>query len=105
MQSKSVNKPASSDKLGALHEALAIVIAAQVSERASDIDEDGVTISEYYTATPALLTVAARFLKDNDITCTEEDSEGLSDLAEELKKKKKRGKVAKISHIDEAAYG
>ena len=73
------NKPATDAALGALHEALATVIASQVKATMQEFDEEGNVIegAETYSATPALLTVAARFLKDNNITCTVEDSKRL----------------------------
>ena len=104
-------KPASNDKLSALHEALAVVIAAQVSETALALATDAEELCDdegnalvYYTATPALLTVAARFLKDNDITCTVEDSEGLSSLQDQLAERKKRkNKIRDISFLSKEA--
>ena len=96
------SKPASDSKLSALHEALATVIAAQVQATMQEFDEKGNVIegAESYSATPALLTVAARFLKDNNITCTIEDSKGLSTLNDELaERKKRRDNISKISFL------
>lgn len=97
-------KDKATDKsLGNLHAILADVLAEQVAESVIEIDEETKTVVTTYTATPALLTVAARFLKDNDITCGIEDSKSLSDVKEELKNRKKRSKnkLAGITHIDE----
>lgn len=94
MKNKATDK-----SLGNLHAVLADVLAEQVAEYA---EEDG---EKVYTATPALLTVAARFLKDNDITCGIEDSSSMSDLKEELANRKRRSKLNNISHIDEAING
>jgi len=92
-------KAASTDALSSLHEQLAKVLALQVGEVGTDEDEDGNTTT-FFTATPALLTIAARFLKDNSITCEIEDSEGLSRLEEELaKRKKRRNKITSISAL------
>jgi hypothetical protein len=96
------NKPATDAALGALHEALATVIASQVKATMQEFDEEGNVIegAETYSATPALLTVAARFLKDNNITCTVEDSKGLSSLTDELaERKKRRGNISNISFL------
>ncbi len=98
-------KPASDKQLSALHEALATVIAAQVQETLVELDDAGNPVSEVYSATPALLTVAARFLKDNDITCTVEDSKGLTELADELaSRRKRRDNIKSLEHLskDEA---
>lgn len=95
---------ANEKKLGDLHGILAEVLANQVSEKVIEVDADGKELT-IYTATPALLTVASRFLKDNDITCEVGDSKGLSDLKEELAKRKRRSDISKISHIDEAMNG
>ena len=87
-------------ELGGLLNALAAVLKSQIADTAHEIAEDGTEGEEYYTATPALLTVAARFLKDNGITCAIEDSEDMNDLKAELAKRKKRkGKVVGINHL------
>ena len=60
-------------QLGDLHGAIAQVMTQQVlmKEDVTEIDEDGqvnVTGEQVFNATPALLAVAAKFLKDNSIT-------------------------------------
>ena len=94
---------ATSDKeLGKLLDAISMVLEAQVSEALPVLDEEGKETNEkYYTASPALLTVAARFLKDNNITCVVEDSKSLSQLKDKLAQRKKRGKVFSIDHLSE----
>jgi hypothetical protein len=93
-------KPASDSTLAALHEAISIVLAAQVKEVMVEVDEETGKETETYSATPALLTVAARFLKDNNITCTIEDSKGLSELTDELaQRKKRRDNISNISYL------
>lgn len=47
-------------------------------------------------ASPALLTIAAKFLKDNDITCLVEDSKEMSDLEKRLAAKKERKAVGNV---------
>lgn len=49
---------------------------------------------------PALLTAAAKFLKDNDITVAPDDSEELSDLEKRLKEKRTRKQVNGITFVD-----
>lgn len=91
---------ANESELANLHCLLARVLAAQVGEEVEEYDEEGVPTGKVYTATPALLTIAARFLKDNEITCEVEDSEGLSDLRSELAARKTgRRKLASVSPI------
>lgn len=96
-----------SNELGELHKVVANVLSKQVGQIFEEKNEEGVIVDRYYAATPALLTVAARFLKDNDITCEIEDSKGMSDLQAELDKRKKgRGKLTDISALlPEAASG
>ena len=99
-----MKKKATDVILGNLHAILADVLAEQVAEYATEEDNDG-RVTKVYTATPALLTVAARFLKDNDITCGVEDSGALNNLADELAKRKRRSRLDNITHIDEAVHG
>ena len=103
-----MKKAASSKELGGLHDAIATVLAAQISETQKELDADGNTTDvEFHTATPALLTVAIKFLKDNDITCTVEDSKGLSEMQDELaKRRKRRDNIRELPHVDaEELYG
>ena len=79
-------------------------IDAHVGIGLEELCDDEGNALVYYTATPALLTVAARFLKDNDITCTVEDSEGLSSLQDQLAERKKRkNKIRDISFLSKEA--
>ncbi len=76
---------ASESKLAVLHSAVATVLTEQVlhEEEETIFDGEGETIGTgvmVKTATPALLATAARFLKDNDITCDIEQDENLSVL-------------------------
>jgi hypothetical protein len=52
------------------------------------------------TATPALLATAARFLKDNDITCDVEQDENMSGLKDLLSNKQRHSRLKDAS--DEA---
>ena len=86
---------AKSTQLELLHEALAVVIKQQVSATAEWVNEAG-EMQKEFTASPALLAVAAKFLKDNDISCSIEDDENLGELAELLANKQKKGRLALV---------
>jgi hypothetical protein len=77
----------SEQELNELHGAVARVLRTQIEE--SVTTDDGTTI---LTASPALLSTAIKFLKDNSITTSLEDSEDLEQLDELLRQKQnKRG--------------
>jgi ribosomal protein L21 len=107
-----MNKPASENKLASLHDIVADVLTAQVGDKElyEEADENGKIISskELFTATPALLTVAARFLKDNEITCEVGQSKKTSKLKDRLAERKKnvaKKKLATITPIDKEMFG
>jgi len=78
---------ATEDKLGALHDALATILTQKVQE------ED----------TPAaILAVAAKFLKDNNITCSPAGDNALGELEAALREKRNR---ARITAQDRAELG
>lgn len=83
-------------ELNGLHAALAMVIRTQVEDKACWEDEDGES-KETFTASPALLAVAAKFLKDNNISCAVEDDSNLGRLNDLLDKKQKKGRMALAS--------
>lgn len=97
---------ASESKCAALHDILFDVLTEQVSERVIEEQEDG-SEKELYTATPALLTVALKALKDNEITCQAEDNNKVNALQEQLaKRKRNHGSVVSIRpEMDEADFG
>lgn len=86
---------ATEDKLGTLHDALAEVLTNAVKAE----------------GTPAaVLAVAAKFLKDNNITCSPSGDNALGDLEAALRAKRERTKltaqdkrelgfVADVSHL------
>ena len=80
----------SEGQLSELHGAIAQVLKDQISERITITDEDTGETREIYTATPAVLAQAIKFLKDNDITVSVEDDENLSELDELLKQKREK---------------
>ena len=54
-------------------------------------------LEEACAINPALLQAVSKFLKDNDITCPQDESSELTDLTERLKKKRS---VGNITHLD-----
>jgi len=89
---------ASESKLAALHNAVATVLTEQVlhEEEETEFDGEGESIGTgvmVKTATPALLATAARFLKDNDITCDVEQDENLSGLKDVLANKQRHSRL------------
>ncbi len=97
---------AKESQLARLHTVLATVLTEQVGERVQEEDEETGEMREFYTAQPALLTCAMKFLKDNEITCEPEENQALSGLREQLEKRRKgHGKVIEMSPIgDEHDY-
>jgi len=87
-------------ELNNLHELLAQVMAIQVGDKATWVNEEGEVVSSY-TASPALLAVAAKFLKDNEITCSVEDDANLGELDNLLSKKQKKGRLALVDAAPE----
>ena len=107
---------ATDKELGELHRKVARQLAVQLEQAdkaqrliAQQGEEDWeANVVEFLltcsTASPALLTIAAKFLKDNDITCQVEDSKELSDLDKRLAAKRERkavGNVIPLQHEDE----
>lgn len=97
---------ASETKLAALHGAVAEVLTAQVThkEELTTFDGEGnevATGQEVYSATPATMAAAIKFLKDNSITCDIETNKNMNNLKEVLDKKQKNS--ARLSSATEAA--
>jgi len=89
-------KRASETQLGQLHEVLAMVIRSQIEDKVEFVNEEGELI-ENYTASPALLAVAAKFLKDNQITVAIENDTNLDEIQSILANKSKKGRLALAS--------
>lgn len=90
---------ATEKKLSALHGAVAEVLLAQVTreEEETTFTEDGevVTTGEMvYSASPALLATAIKFLKDNSITCDIEVDKNMNSLKETLSAKQKHSRLS-----------
>lgn len=89
---------ATESKLATLHQAVAQVLTEQVlhEEEETTFDGEGETVGTglmIKTATPALLATAARFLKDNDITCDVEQDENMSGLKDLLSNKQRHSRL------------
>lgn len=90
---------ASESALGALHGVLAKVLHEQVTRTEDEevFDEEGAVVKTgnvIYTATPATLAIAAKFLKDNDITVDVEVNTSMSGIRAELAKKQKQSRLS-----------
>jgi hypothetical protein len=91
---------ASDKMLGELHGHLAKAMLSTLSanDRAATIletyddlpDEVREFLEDLSNTNPAFLTAVSKFLKDNQITCSIEDSKELSELEQTLQNKRKR---------------
>ena len=84
------------DTLNGLHELVAKVLTIQAGQTEEFITEDG-EVEVVYTATPATLAIAAKFLKDNSITCAIEEDENLGKLEEIFSAKQKKGRLSLVN--------
>lgn len=90
---------ANEKKLGDLHGAVATVLNAQISHQQEDMDFDAdgnevPTGNMVYTASPATIAAAIKFLKDNQITCDVEVDENMNNLRESLAKKQRHSRLS-----------
>ena len=90
---------ATENKLGELHAVVATVLASQLShqEEGTDFNDEGEMVPNgemQYSASPAVIAAAIKFLKDNDITADAEQDENLSNLRDVLAKKQKHSRVS-----------
>lgn len=86
-------------KLSALHGAVATVLLAQVTreEEETTFNEEGEIVPTgdmVYSASPAVLATAIKFLKDNSITCDIEVDKNMNSLKETLSAKQKHSRLA-----------
>jgi hypothetical protein len=89
----------------ALLDLLFTVATAQLGDSALVQDEEGNEVRAY-TATPALLTFAAKLLKDNSITLQADEVEKKNAVAQALEDRKKQSRLASVSYLNpEAATG
>lgn len=89
---------ATEEKLSALHAAVADVLTAQVTHQQEDVsfDAEGNEVGSgemIYTASPATIAVAVKFLKDNSITADINTNENLNSLRDQLANKQKRSRL------------
>lgn len=89
---------ASEKLLGELHGAVAKVLTDQIlaQEEVQELDLDGVpqgTGEMEYSASPATLATAIKFLKDNSITCDIRVDKNMGNLADALAKKQKHSRL------------
>lgn len=92
---------ATETKLSALHGAVATVLTAQVLQQEAEtvFDEEGnlaETGGMVYTASPATIAAAIKFLKDNNITCDIEVDKGMNSLKDALAAKQKHSRLTDV---------
>jgi hypothetical protein len=93
---------ASDKKLGDLHEAVADALSEQVKGYTkTEVTAAGEEVQVEVKASPALLSAAIAFLKNNNITADAEDNAALRDLNQALQARRKK-KIPQAS-LDEAA--
>ena len=99
--SKTASEKAKDVQLNGLHSTVAMVLNEQVGYKDKDItyDENGDEVEgvERFSASPATLAAAIKFLKDNSITCDIAQEENLDNLRSRLGNKSK--------HSDSAGLG
>lgn len=91
-------RKASESRLSELHSAVAETLMAQVTHKEQEMTFDAhgeqvETGDEIFSATPATIATAVKFLKDNSITCDIEQDENMSGLRNALKNKQKRSRM------------
>jgi len=103
---------ATENYLGELHGALAKVLTSQVltQEEVQVLDDEGMPVGSgemAFVASPALIAVAAKFLKDNSITSDIKVDKNMGNLSDALAKKQKHsrledGKAAALKVVGES---
>ena len=101
-----MSKAAGENALNDLHTAAATVLTAQVGHQEEEVTfnidgEEVKTGQMAYTASPATIAAAVKFLKDNKITCDVENDEQMGQLASSLKKRQKHSRLgsAKLAAV------
>ncbi len=90
---------ANESKLSDLHGAVAQVLTAQITHTEEETvfnaeGEEEATGEHIYTAPPATIAAAIKFLKDNQITCDIEQDENMGNLRDVLSKKQKKSRLS-----------
>jgi len=100
----STNNRASESQVAEAHSRVTKVInkVLKIYEERLEEYEAGGSTEIFVEPSPAFITVATRFLKDNQITCAPEDSEEVSELQARLAKKRDRKKLASVSPLQKA---
>lgn len=89
-------------QLGFMHGLLTRYYINRLESELTDPEDDEEALLDLAIGlSPAELTAMNNFLKQNDITCAVEDNDELSELAQQLENKRKRGrdKLASVSSI------
>jgi HrpA-like RNA helicase len=86
--------------LNQLHAAVAVVLTEQLGqkEKKQEFDADGCMVETdemVYTAPPATIAAAIKFLKDNQITCDIETNQNMNNLRETLANKQRKSRLEK----------
>lgn len=93
---------ASEKKLGDLHEAVADALSEQVKGYTKvELTAEGERVETEVKASPALLSAAIAFLKNNNITADAEDNAALRELNSALQARRKK-KIPQAA-LDDAA--
>jgi hypothetical protein len=92
---------ATEQKLSKLHGAVADVLTAQVlhTEAETTFDNEGNLVETgdtVFTASPATIAAAIKFLKDNNITCDIEVDKGMNSLKDALAAKQKHSRLTDV---------
>lgn len=89
---------ATEGKLSTLHGAVATVLTAQIEhqEDVTEFDVEGnstITGEKMYTASPATIAAAIKFLKDNQITCDIDTNTNMNNLKDTLANKQRHSRL------------
>ena len=92
---------ATQDKMNELHGMVADVLKEQIAnvEEETVFTEEGLEVGTgkfKYTASPATIASAIKFLKDNDTTCDIEQDENMNGLRDLLSHKQKRSRLQSV---------
>lgn len=95
---------ANEDELGNLHTKVARTLSDMLDGDVipAEYDEEGQELAPEIKTKPsaAILTVAAKFLKDNNITCTPSKENALGELEEKLKANRAQREARRVKQAD-----
>lgn len=90
---------ASEGKLGTLHEQLARVMSEALEDQVTTYEDDeGETKEVRIKPSAAIMQVAAKFLKDNNITCAPSQDNAMGELEEKMRQQ--RAKRSRVTPAD-----